>query len=148
MGQGFSVAGDCVSRVLSCLSNVRKRSPDRWSARCPAHDDHSPSLSIGETPDGRVLLFCHAGCDAQAILSAVGLGFSDLFPNATEFQGPLKRRRMLSASQALELLDNESLLVSIVAYDIGVRKKFNPVDCDRVAVAYGRIAAFRREVYQ
>jgi putative DNA primase/helicase len=33
-----------------------------WVARCPAHDDRTPSLSIRETHEGRVLLKCFAGC--------------------------------------------------------------------------------------
>ena len=33
-----------------------------WMARCPAHDDHTPSLSIAEAADGKVLVHCHAGC--------------------------------------------------------------------------------------
>ncbi|TFH47119.1 MAG: hypothetical protein E4H01_08830, partial [Lysobacterales bacterium] len=34
-----------------------------WIARCPAHDDIKPSLSIRETEDGKILVYCHAGCD-------------------------------------------------------------------------------------
>ena len=35
-------------------------------ARCPAHDDLSPSLSIRAGSDGKVLVRCHAGCDQDA----------------------------------------------------------------------------------
>lgn len=145
-----SVTGvhECVSQVLARLSHVKKRSGDQWSARCPAHDDRGPSLSIKALPDGRLLLYCFAGCSVEAVLSAIGLKFDDLFPERTEFQSPLKKRRLLTASQALELLHYESLIVSIVAYDIGVRKQFKPEDLDRVAKAYGRIAVLRSEVYQ
>ncbi|MDR1355911.1 MAG: AAA family ATPase, partial [Propionibacteriaceae bacterium] len=47
-------------------------------ATCPAHDDKNPSLSVGYN-NGRVLLYCHAGCHIDAILGALGLAFSDLF---------------------------------------------------------------------
>ena len=40
--------------VLSRLDKVRQRQPGQWSARCPAHIDKSPSLSIRETPQGGV----------------------------------------------------------------------------------------------
>ena len=40
-------------------------------ARCPAHDDRSPSLSIAEGHDGRLLLYCFAGCDFEAIRAAL-----------------------------------------------------------------------------
>jgi hypothetical protein len=33
-----------------------------WMARCPAHRDRTPSLSIREADDGRLLLKCFAGC--------------------------------------------------------------------------------------
>ena len=33
-----------------------KRSGKGWKAKCPGHDDHTPSLSISEGSDGRVLV--------------------------------------------------------------------------------------------
>jgi AAA domain len=36
---------------------------NQWQARCPFHDDTSPSLSISNGEDGRVLVHCHAGCE-------------------------------------------------------------------------------------
>lgn len=43
------------------------------TARCPAHDDTSPSLSIGIGRDGQDLLQCHAGCSYEQIREALGL---------------------------------------------------------------------------
>ena len=64
-------------RVLAVLDGVRPEGKG-WKALCPAHDDHSPSLSI--TPaDDRVLLCCRAGCEYDAVLAAAGLRPSDLF---------------------------------------------------------------------
>ena len=40
-----------------------------WSARCPAHDDHTPSLSLRDTGDGKVLVRCHAGCDQNEVIA-------------------------------------------------------------------------------
>jgi putative DNA primase/helicase len=42
-----------------------------WTARCPAHDDHNPSLSISTGKDGKVLLCCHAGCDQIQVIDAL-----------------------------------------------------------------------------
>ncbi len=39
-------------------------------ARCPAHDDRSPSLSI-RPADGKVLVRCHAGCDQRDLIAAL-----------------------------------------------------------------------------
>jgi len=43
-----------------------KRSGDSWIAKCIAHDDSTPSMTISESA-GRVLVHCHAGCE-QAVL--------------------------------------------------------------------------------
>jgi hypothetical protein len=68
-----------IENLLSRLSGVMK-SGNRWSARCPAHEDRNASLSISQTGDGAALLKCHAGCDTSEILVAIGLGLRDLFP--------------------------------------------------------------------
>jgi len=41
-----------------------------WMARCPAHNDREPSLSIREA-DGKVLVWCHAGCDQRDVITAL-----------------------------------------------------------------------------
>ena len=51
----------------------------RLTARCPGHDDRKDSLSIGKGNDGRVLLNCHAGCEVETVVSALGLVMADLF---------------------------------------------------------------------
>jgi hypothetical protein len=42
-----------------------------WMARCPAHDDRAPSLSIADARDGKVLVRCHAGCDQHDVIAAL-----------------------------------------------------------------------------
>ena len=37
---------------------------------CPAHDDRDPSLSV-DAVDGRVLIYCHAGCSFERIRDAL-----------------------------------------------------------------------------
>lgn len=44
---------------------------DAWTARCPAHGDRNPSLSIRDGADGRVLVRCHAGCDQARVIAAL-----------------------------------------------------------------------------
>ena len=68
-----------VERVLARLPSAR-RSGKGWQARCPAHDDRRPSLSISEGADGRALVHCHAGCSKDAVLAALGLTGDDLRP--------------------------------------------------------------------
>lgn len=42
-----------------------------WMARCPAHDDSSPSLAISAGRHGKVLVRCHAGCDQRDVIAAL-----------------------------------------------------------------------------
>jgi hypothetical protein len=48
-------------------------------ARCPAHDDDRPSLSVSRGDDGKALVYCHAGCNVQDIVDALDLQMTDLF---------------------------------------------------------------------
>jgi putative DNA primase/helicase len=41
-----------------------------WRCKCPAHDDHDPSLGITEKA-GKVLFRCWAGCEQDAVLAAL-----------------------------------------------------------------------------
>jgi putative DNA primase/helicase len=66
-----------LERILTHLNKVRKSSKG-WTACCPSHDDHNPSLSIGIGKDGKLLLHCFAGCPYEAIVEALGLRLSDL----------------------------------------------------------------------
>ncbi|WP_395707959.1 toprim domain-containing protein [Reyranella sp.] len=46
-----------------------RKSGNGFLLKCIAHDDSSPSLSIADGDDGRLLVRCHAGCDALDILA-------------------------------------------------------------------------------
>ena len=82
-----------IEDILSRLNGVRK-SGGGYIARCPAHEDKRPSLSINTSEDGRLLLKCHAGCSIEAIVGALGLSMKDLF---SEDNPPLSRKKELVA---------------------------------------------------
>ncbi len=63
-----------------------------YQAKCPAHNDSSPSLSISEGDNGCVLLKCHAGCSNDSIVKAMGLKMSDLFND----NGPALPRKIVA----------------------------------------------------
>ena len=42
-----------------------------WQARCPAHDDHDPSLSISVSREGVTLVHCFAGCSQDQVIDAL-----------------------------------------------------------------------------
>jgi hypothetical protein len=74
--------------LLNRLDRPKQTGPDRWLAKCPAHEDRSPSLSVRELDDGRVLINCFAGCGAIDVLDSVGLTWSALFPERLPGRGP------------------------------------------------------------
>jgi KaiC/GvpD/RAD55 family RecA-like ATPase len=53
----------CAVAELAHSLSGKMTGHQQWLAPCPYHEDKSPSLSIGEGDDGRVLVHCHAGCE-------------------------------------------------------------------------------------
>jgi hypothetical protein len=64
--------------LIDRLDGVRAKPGGGWMARCPAHEDHTPSLSI-DPSDEALLVHCFAGCSTDAIMTALGLTMADLF---------------------------------------------------------------------
>lgn len=125
-----------VNALLSRLDGVKGRNGS-WSAKCPAHADRSPSLSVKELPDGRILMHCFGGCGTDAVLGALGLSMGDLFPKCL---GELPQRRGdFTAIDALRALAFESSVVALVASDLAEGKAISETDAQRARVACGRI---------
>lgn len=66
------------AEAIADLLHARRTSAGRWQAKCPAHDDRWPSLSIRDWQDGRVLVHCFAGCSPDSILRALRLTWPDV----------------------------------------------------------------------
>ena len=67
-----------IDLILAQLEAVRATGSGRWIARCPAHNDRSPSLSIREGVRA-ILIKCWAGCPLGRICSSLGILVRDLF---------------------------------------------------------------------
>jgi hypothetical protein len=78
---------DTVLAKLEALGPVNKTAANSYQARCPAHDDRDPSLSISTASDERVLIHCHAGCSYADVVAALGLQVSDLFTDSASGAG-------------------------------------------------------------
>ena len=102
-----------VARVLSAIKHATA-SGAGWMARCPAHDDRTPSLSIAEGRDGRAVLKCHAGCEPSAIVAAAGLSMRDLFDEAAH-NGNLASKRVDAEYPYHD--ENGSHLFDVVRFD-------------------------------
>ena len=100
--------------LITRLTGVRNTGPDRWVAKCPAHEDRSPSLSITDR-EGRVLLHCFGGCETEAVLGAVGLRFSDIMPERIGEARP----QAIPALQVLEAVTHEIMVAALLATELG-----------------------------
>jgi hypothetical protein len=109
-----------VDELLDRLERVRKTRRG-WTARCPAHEDRNPSLSVAEGDDGRVLLRCWTGCTVDKITAALGLELADLFPGrrdtfrrwtprTPEERLAAENRRLRREVRVLELEQRKALL--------------------------------------
>jgi hypothetical protein len=79
-----------LGKLLARLPSAR-RCGTGWSARCPAHDDSRPSLTIGEGDDGRALVSCKRGCTPEEIVAALELTMRDLFPDGDDYARRARR---------------------------------------------------------
>jgi hypothetical protein len=106
-----------VEAVLEKLEGVR---PNRggWIARCPAHADRSPSLSVREGRSG-VLLHCFAGCAIEAVAAAIGvrvaeLFFSDLKASRREHHPAIVHDVILKVRSRLTPRENAVLGITVI----------------------------------
>jgi putative DNA primase/helicase len=94
---------DPMERVKARLSGVRGS-----AARCPAHDDQHQSLSVNRGAGGKVLLKCHAGCELEAVLAAIGLEKRDLFaPGSKNGDRPQTARRWDEIMATYDYVDED-----------------------------------------
>jgi hypothetical protein len=126
--------------LLSRLEAVKRTGPGRWLARCPAHDDKRPSLSVRELDDGRVLVKCWAQCTAQEVVAAAGLKMEDLFP-PREIQHGRPERRPFPAADILRALAFEALVVASAAAAMLSGEPLSAIDRGRLILAVSRIRA-------
>jgi hypothetical protein len=65
------MSSDPLARVYAACeaADCQPHGPEHnFTARCPAHDDRRPSLSVREGADGRVLVWCFAGCPTEDVV--------------------------------------------------------------------------------
>ncbi len=135
-----------IDGLLSRLGRAKQTGPGRWIARCPSHNDRSPSLSIRETDDGTVLLKCWTGCSAADVMAACGLTLADLFPAPRQGRGPLRPSARWIPHDVLRCLAAETLVVLVAAEAVGRGQTLSTDDMERLSVAASRFWAAAREV--
>jgi hypothetical protein len=134
--------------LISRLEKAKRTGAGTWLACCPAHEDKSPSLSIRELDDGRVLVHCFAGCGVDEILGAVGMDFDALFPEKpphADHTPPL--HRPFPAADVLEAVASETFYVAFMAAALANSPVgYGLADTDRALLwqSYERIMEARR----
>lgn len=83
-----------IDQTLQDILTQTRAKPNKggkgWTGHCPAHQDKSPSFSIDQATDKRILLKCHRGCNIDSICASLGKTQADLFPpkqTTTQTQG-------------------------------------------------------------
>ncbi|MCK9266842.1 toprim domain-containing protein [bacterium] len=100
-----SCFSDSLNKILDRLEQVKSLPNNEYTALCPSHDDKHPSLSITEQ-DGKILMYCHAGCVLKDIVNSIGLTMSDLFPLSSK-----KRQQKKIEEVIYDYVDEEDILL-------------------------------------
>jgi len=132
-----AIVSSAAQRVLERLDGVRRARDGRWRARCPSHGSRGGSLAVAEG-DGRVLLFCHGGCEVEAILNSIGLELADLFDQPLDHSRD-RVRRPWSANDVLEVVMDESAVIAVIASDMLEGRVITDADWQRLAQASQRL---------
>lgn len=130
--------------LLAQLEGVKRTGDGRWLARCPAHADRSPSLSVKETGAGVVLVKCWAGCSVGEVMAAAGLDMTALFPENSIVAGK-PERRPFPAADILRAVSFETMIVSLAAAHMAKGKRLADDDHERLKLAASRLQAAAEE---
>lgn len=128
-------------KLLNQLAKVKRTGRQSWMACCPAHEDKSPSMTVTEKDDGRVLVHCFAGCSVDEILGAVGLTFDDLFPEREPdpYRANSPERVPFNPRDVLAAVSTESLIVAIAGADMLRGVTLKEADMQRLRLAVSRL---------
>lgn len=133
-----------IENLLVRLHGRRKMGNGNWLAKCPAHEDRSPSLSLKQTDDGTILLHCFGGCGVNEVLAALGLDARELFPKDLNADNHHSRSSHgFDAYTALKALDDDSLVLLAACRMTINGEKLTESDMDRLVKAYDHVASAR-----
>jgi hypothetical protein len=116
---------------------------------CEAHPDKSASLSFACGDDGRVLVHCHAGCSASAVVASLGLTLADLFPERLPPATPEARRELRERAMAADIraaaaaMAFEALVLRVACEQVRKGVALSDADAARLDQAIERIDGAR-----
>lgn len=117
-----------------------------WLARCPAHRDRTPSLSLREGRDGRVLLRCRAGCATADVLAAACISWRDVCGDSRPATGAelARLRRDRDAREHARPLRRAAMAALVAACDRVLARHAGERDAERQA-ALVEVVALRAD---
>jgi hypothetical protein len=128
-----------IGNLLNRLTKVRRNGNNQWMACCPAHQDRTPSLAIKDVGDGRILINCMAGCGAEDVLDSIGMTFEDIMPPKVIQNRVAPEKQKVYASDALKVIQLESRIIIMAAYELRRNKPMTEQDLARLELAMERI---------
>lgn len=145
-----------IDQLLSRLQRVKSTGHGKWLARCPAHDDRSPSLAI-KMVDEKILLHDFGGCSVEAVLAAIGMTMGDLFPESPKKQQyhgvggfdryqTKKQTPKFSRYELFPKLVFESTILAVAIEDLLNGRELDDIALARVNQTIDTISALRFEI--
>jgi hypothetical protein len=126
-----------IEKLITRLDGVKRTGQNRYTAKCPSHNDKSPSLTVAEK-EGRVIFHCFAGCEPADVLAAVGLTFRDLYPERPSYHKS-NRSAAFNPYDTLKCLTREAGIVTLAAAQVSTGHPLTTADADRVRLAHERL---------
>ncbi|MGJ0485119.1 MAG: CHC2 zinc finger domain-containing protein [Methylomicrobium sp.] len=126
-----------IEKFTSRLEGVKRTGPGRYIAKCPSHNDKSPSLTVAER-EGKIIFHCFAGCDPADVLAAVGLAFADLYPERPDYSKG-SRSAAFNPYDVLKCLAREAGIVTLAAAQVSTGHPVTTADAARVQLAHERL---------
>jgi len=127
-------------QVFSKLSHLAQVGPNRWRARCPAHDSDSQSLALAVADDDRLLIKCHVGCGALDVLHALGCSWEDCFPEMDKHHRSLAQDFNIRPHGSID-----DRIVELAQHSRGLTEK-QVAEAEAAALRGGKPDGFLREV--
>ncbi|MDX1975007.1 MAG: toprim domain-containing protein [Rickettsiales bacterium] len=112
-----------------------KKSGRGWLCKCPAHDDSKASLSIADGENGKLLVYCHARCDARVVLEKLrSRGFlrNDSTSKSPSKDAPKPTLTIIKewSAEAINLWRRTTALRGSLAENYLLARGCNIPDCD------------------
>lgn len=93
---------DTLNHILTQTRAKQNPGGNGWKGHCPSHQDKSPSFSIAQAADGRILLNCHKKCTIDSICAALNITQADLYPAKPKQQTQAKTQAQTEPRYALD----------------------------------------------